>query len=272
MEELATGEPEQIFGMDLTDGVFPLLGVTPALGRTFNRADCEPGAPDTIVLTYGYWQHKLGGDRSVIGRTLTVDGKPHQIIVTFEHFVFLDNADVQFYLPMQFDRAKLKLGNYSFEGVARLKPGVTIERANSDVGRLLPVVIRSFPPPEGFSLKLFDSARIAPLLRPLKQDVVGDIGGALWILMGSISACFLSLARTSRIFCSSAWKVAGRNSLCVPPWVLVGVRLPAICSWRACFSACWGVPRPGLGFRGAARLGFDGAVRPTSSYGHRSRR
>ncbi len=187
-----TGEPEQIFGIDVTDGVLPLLGVTPVLGRTFNRADCEPGAPDTIVLTYGYWQHKLGGDHSVIGRTLTVDGKPRQIVgVVPKNFVFLDNPDIQFFLPLQFDRAKLKLGNYSFEGVARLKPGVTIEHANSDVGRLLPVVIRSFPPPEGFSLKLFDSARIAPALRPLKEDVVGDISGVLWVLMGSIAGVLL---------------------------------------------------------------------------------
>ena len=95
-----TGEPEQIFGIDVTDGVLPLLGVTPALGRTFNRADCVPGAPDTIVLTYGYWQHKLGGDRSVIGRTLTVDGNPRQIVgVVPKNFVFLDNPDIQFFLP-----------------------------------------------------------------------------------------------------------------------------------------------------------------------------
>ena len=187
-----TGEPEQVYGMDITDGILPLLGVNAIQGRGFNRADCDPNSPDTIVLTYGMWQRKFGGDPSAVGRMMTIDGKPHQIIgVLPKNFVFLDQTDAQFFMPLQFDRAKLKLGNYSFEGLARLKPGVTIERANSDVARLLPVVIRSFPAPEGFSIKLFDSARIAPALHPLKEDVVGDIGGVLWVLMGSIGGVLL---------------------------------------------------------------------------------
>src|ERR1700683_877557 len=70
-----TAEPEQVSGLDVTDGVLTILGVTPALGRSFSRADDAPGAPDTVMLTYGYWQHKLGGDPAVVGRTLTVDGK-----------------------------------------------------------------------------------------------------------------------------------------------------------------------------------------------------
>jgi predicted permease len=187
-----TGEPEQVYGMDVTDGVLPILGVAPALGRTFNRADAEPGAPDTMVITYGYWQHKLGADPNAVGRTLTTDGKPRQIIgVLPRNFIFLDNADIQFFMPFQFDRPKLKLGNYSFNGIARLRPGATIERANSDVARLLPVVMRSFPAPEGFSLQLFESAHIAPSIHALKQDVVGDVGGVLWILMASIGGVLL---------------------------------------------------------------------------------
>ena len=99
--------------------------------------------------------------------------------------------DLAVLIPMQFDRAKLKLGNYSFRSLARLKPGVTIARANADFARLIPVVFRSFPAPEGFSLKLFEDARMSPSIRPLKQDVVGDIGGVLWLLMGSIAMVLL---------------------------------------------------------------------------------
>jgi predicted permease len=187
-----TAEPEQVSGLDVTDGVLPILGVTPALGRSFSRADDAPGAPDTVMLTYGYWQHKLGGDPAVVGRTLTVDGKSRQIIgVLPRKFTFLDMNDLAVLIPMQFDRAKLKLGNYSFHSVARLKPGVTIARANTDFARLIPVVFRSFPAPEGFSLKLFEDARMSPSIRPLKQDVVGDIGGVLWLLMGSIAMVLL---------------------------------------------------------------------------------
>ena len=99
---------------------------------------------------------------------------------------FLDEQHAALILPFQWDRNKTKLGNFSQRALARLKPGVTIAQANADMARLLPVVLRSFPAPEGFSPSLFEKAKIAPNLRPLKKDVVGDVGNVLWVLMGSI--------------------------------------------------------------------------------------
>ena len=69
------GNPEQVHGLDVTDGVLPMLGVPPMLGRWFNRADMEPKAADTVMLDYGYWQRRFGGDRGIVGRSITVDGK-----------------------------------------------------------------------------------------------------------------------------------------------------------------------------------------------------
>jgi len=162
------------------------------LGRTFTKQDDSPGAPDTVILSYGYWQRKLGSDRGVIGKTILVDGKSRQIIwVMPKRFQFLDWDDRAVIMPMQFDRSKLHLGNYSYEGVARLKAGMTLAQANADVARLLPVVKTTFPPPPGFSLKLFDDAKIGPNVRPLIHDVVGDVGKVLWVLMGSIGMVLL---------------------------------------------------------------------------------
>ena len=181
------GEPEHVRGLDVTDGTLPLLGVVPAVGHLFTRSDDSPGAQATVLLSYGYWQKKFGGDRSVVGRSITVDGKPRQIIgVLPQGFHFLDWQDAAIVAPFQWDRSKVKLGNFSQRALARMKPGVTIEQASADMGRLLPIVWRSFPAPEGFSVSLFEKARIAPNLRPLKQDVVGDIGRVLLVLMGSI--------------------------------------------------------------------------------------
>ena len=130
---------------------------------------------------------RFGGAPSVIGRSLTVDGKPREIIgVLPKGFHFLDQQDAALVLPFQWDRNKMKLGNFSQRALARLKPGVTMAQANADMARLLPVVLRSFPAPEGFSASLFEKAHIAPNLRPLKKDVVGDVGNVLWVLMGSI--------------------------------------------------------------------------------------
>jgi putative ABC transport system permease protein len=186
------GEPEQVRGLDVTDGILPLLGVRPVLGRMFTRADDTAGSPETVMISYGYWRKKFGGDPGVIGRTITADGKARTVIgVLPQGFHFLDEEDVELILPFRWDRNKTKLGNFSYYGIARLRPGVTLAQANADLARLMPIAIRSFAPPDGFSLSLFEKAQFAPLLRPLKRDVVGDVGKVLWVLMGCIGAVLL---------------------------------------------------------------------------------
>jgi predicted permease len=187
-----TAEPERVDALIVTDGTLPILGIPPMLGRVFSKADDSPGAPDTAVLTYGYWRHKFGGDPSVIGKSIVVDGKQRQIIgVMSQQFHFLDRTDPAIITPFQFDRNKTNLGNFSYNGVARLRDGVTIEQVNVDMARMLPIVMRSFDAPPGFSVKLFEDARIGPNAKPLGAEVVGDIGNVLWVLMGSIGMVLL---------------------------------------------------------------------------------
>ena len=185
-------EPEQVDALDVTDGTLPLLGVSPVLGRLFTHQDDSPGSSDTVILSYGYWQKRFGGSASVLGQSLNVDGKPREIIgVLPARFHFLDWRESSLFLPLKWDRNKTFLGNFSYEGLARLKPGVTIEQASSDIARMTPIVARSFSAPPGFSAKIFEDAHIAPNLRPLKQDVVGDVGSTLWVLMASIGMVLL---------------------------------------------------------------------------------
>ncbi len=185
-------EPEQVRALLVTDGVLPVLGVHPMLGRWFTRKDDSPGSPDTILLTYGYWQRKFGADSSVIGRRILVDGKAREVVgVLPQNFHFLGREDPPLIMPLQFDRNKTQLGNFSYEAVARLKPGASITEANADVARMLPIVNRSFPPPPGFGMKLFEEARIGPNVRPFKQDVIGDVGNTLWVLMATIGMVLL---------------------------------------------------------------------------------
>jgi predicted permease len=186
------GNPEQVPAVDVTDGVLAILGVPPMLGRWFSRADAQPGAPETAVLDYAYWQNRFGSDRSVIGRAIRVDGKPRQIIgVMPRKFRFLGGEQPALYLPFQFDRNKTTLGQFSYDGIARLRPGVTLEAANAEIARLLPIAFSSFPPPPGFSMDLLKKANVGPKVRPLTRDVVGDVGKLLWILMGSIGIVLL---------------------------------------------------------------------------------
>ena len=139
------GAPEHVRGLDVTDGTLSLLGVQPAVGRLFTRSDDLPGAPQTVLLSYSYWQQKFGGASSVIGQPITLDGKARQIIgVLPKGFHFLDYTDAALVVPFQWDRSKTKLGNFSERALARLKPGVTMEQANADMARLLPVTFSQF--------------------------------------------------------------------------------------------------------------------------------
>jgi predicted permease len=196
-----TGEPERVQAMFVTDGAFGILKVPPALGRTFTLADDQPGAPDRLMLTHAYWQRKFGGDPSAVGRTLTVDGKAYEIIgVLPERLRFLDR-NPQLFLPFRFDRTKVHVGNFSYQGIARLKPGASVESANADVARMIPLTVERFPLPPGFTRQMFDDARIGPRVRPLSQDVIGDVGQTLWILLGTVGLVLLiACANVANLF------------------------------------------------------------------------
>jgi len=186
------GGPEQAPVLNTTDGTLPILGVPPMLGRWFNRADDLPGGPKTAILSFRYWRQKFGADPHAIGRMITLNGEPSQIIgVMPRGFRFLDYEEPSLFLPFQLDRNKTFLGNFSYKGIARLKAGVTAADANADVARMLPIVLRSFVAPPGFSLQEFEQMRLAADLHSLKQEVVGDVGKLLWILMGGIGIVLL---------------------------------------------------------------------------------
>ena len=186
------GTPEQVQALDVTDGVLPILGIRPELGRWFNRADDSPSGPDTVMLSYDYWRRRFSANKAILGQTITVDGKSRQVIgVMPRQFRFLDWEPPALFLPLRLDRSKTTLGQFSYEGLARLRPGVTMQQANADVARMWPIVMNSFPAPPGFSIDLFRKARIGPNVRPLTRDVIGDVGKLLWVLMGSIGVVLL---------------------------------------------------------------------------------
>jgi predicted permease len=185
-------EPERVHALNVTHEVLSTLAVQPMIGRVFLPSDDSPGAPVTAILTYGYWQRHFSGDASAIGRTIIVDGKSRQIIgVMPRDFRFLDVPDLSLILPLQLDRNKTQLGNFSYFGIARLKSGITIDAATSDIGRMLPITLEAFPPRPGLSLDLLKQSRLSPSLRPLKEEVVGNIGTLLWVVMSGVGIVLL---------------------------------------------------------------------------------
>jgi predicted permease len=173
------GRPEHVPALGVTDGVLPILGVTPLFGRSFTRADDEPGSSDTVMITYGYWRSKFGGDASVIGKAIDLDGKPSTIIgVLPQRFRFLDMTNLGILLPL---RPRTQRG-YNYFAVARLKPGVMLAEANADVARMIPMELERFPEAANF----FKDSQIRPNLQPLKQYMIGDVGKILWVVVGGV--------------------------------------------------------------------------------------
>ncbi|HEY7392929.1 MAG TPA: ABC transporter permease, partial [Bryobacteraceae bacterium] len=178
-------EPDFPRALYVTYGVLDALGVPPLFGRWFSQADDTPGTTQTVILTYGYWQRRFGGDRSIIGRTLTINSAPHVVIgVMPREFRF--QRDPELILPQRLERSNVYLGDFSYTGIARLKPGVTIAQANADQARMLRIWLKAWPPTPGFPLALFQNAHIGPKIQPFKQEIVGDIGTALWVVMGTL--------------------------------------------------------------------------------------
>jgi putative ABC transport system permease protein len=144
-----------------------------------------------VMLSYGYWQRRFGGDRSIIGRNITVDSRPREIAgVMPRGFRFVD-SDFGLIVPLAFDRRKLMLANFSYQGIARLKAGVTIAQANADLTRMLPIWMNSWSNGPGTDPRFYETWRITPAVRPLKQDVIGNVGNILWVLMGTVGIVML---------------------------------------------------------------------------------
>ena len=142
-------EPEQVQSLQMTDGTLQALGIQPMLGRSFSREDDTPGTAETAILTHGYWRRRFGGDVSVIGRTILVDSRPREVIgVMPEQFQFL-NTNPALLLPQRLDRSRIFLGDFSYRGLARLKPGVTLAQAEADVARMIPIWLKAWPAPPG---------------------------------------------------------------------------------------------------------------------------
>ena len=195
------GEPEQVETLNVTDATLDALDIRPALGREFSPDDDLPNGPNVVMVSHQYWQRALGGNAAAVGQSITMNGTAREVIgVLPEGFKFL-RANPSIIVPFKFDRATINAAGFSYQGLARLKPGVTIEQANADVARLLPSLTQRFPLPPGFSQKMFDDARFGPLVRPLEVDVVGNIGSMLWILLGTVGLVLLvACANVANLF------------------------------------------------------------------------
>ena len=180
-----SGSPERTNTLQVTRGILTALGVQPALGRWFSPDDHRPGTQDTAILSNGYWQRRFGGDPEVIGRVITIDSRPRAVIGVMPASFSIRGIPADLILPLRFDPVRFDPGllpaGFCCRGIARLKPGATLAQANADVARMVDAWKRVE------NRAQLEDLQLGPAVRPLKDDVVGDVGRVLWVLLGSIS-------------------------------------------------------------------------------------
>jgi predicted permease len=194
-ETLTTDDgTERIRSLRVTHGLLQALGVQPVRGRWFTEAEHGPAAegPDPIIASYAFAQSRYGGDTAAVGRDLTINGRPAQIVgVMPAGFRFLNmSPPFEIMVAIRLNPANEAIGGFGQQALARLKPGVTPQQASADIERMLPLWLEAWPVRQGFSVtrEAIANWRITPIVRPLKDDMVGSVASALWVIMAAIGA------------------------------------------------------------------------------------
>ncbi len=192
-------EPERVSVIYVTHQTLPMLGIMPRIGRTFSPEEDTPDGAQTALLSHTYWRDRFGSDPDILGRTILVNGVSREIIgVMPDHFRFL-RYDPGLYLPFRFDEGEVFMGNFSYQAIGRLNPDATVDQANADVERMVPTAIERYP--GGLTLGMLREAQFGGLVRPLKTDVVGDVGSVLWVLLGTVGIVLLiACANVANLF------------------------------------------------------------------------
>jgi putative ABC transport system permease protein len=188
------GEPEELASVRASANLFRTLGVSPALGRGFLPEEETPGRDRVVVLSHAFWQSRLGGDPNAVGRTLTLDGEPHEIVgVMPADFRFPDDATVALWNPLAFDASELTTrAERRFNVIGRLAPGATVTDAGAELDLLAGRLADAYPETNaGWSVGVL----------PAGEVVAAGGRAALALLLGTVVlVLLLACANVGHLF------------------------------------------------------------------------
>ena len=182
-----SGNPQSVSGAPVSPSLFSILGATPKLGRAFAPEEAEKGRDAVVILGYGLWQRAFGSDPQIVGKSILVNGRSCRVIgVMPQGFEYPARAEMwtpQVFVPDDF--LPNSRGNHGYEVLARLKPGVSLAQARSDMEAVSKSIIernRDYP---------YERFNFALILHPLLEETVGDVKASLWVLMGAVGFVLL---------------------------------------------------------------------------------
>ena len=181
------GSPQRVVGASVSPNLFPMLGAQTLLGRTFLPEEAQPGRDHEVVLSYGLWKRVFGGNTSVIGSTIDIDGVPNSVVgVMPAGFAYPDEAEI--WGPLAFspgDLSENSRGGHGLEVLGRVMPGLSLAQVQSDMDRVGKTMIEqhgSYPYQQyGFGI----------ILHPLLEETVGDVKPSLIVLMAAVGLVLL---------------------------------------------------------------------------------
>ena len=178
----------EVVGAEMASwNMLPLLGVKPALGRFFTAAEDQPGANATVVLTWGLWKRRYGGDPGIVGRTVLIDAKAYTVVGILPAWFRWPDAKVQLWTPLYHERSPKLMQMFdahNFDVVGRLRPGVTIAQAGGELNAVQREIRREHP-----NGPVSDAVN----LRPLVDAETYEVKTGLYALLGA-TLCLLLIA------------------------------------------------------------------------------
>lgn len=186
---------ERVEAARASASIFGVLGITPLRGRVFREDEDLPGATPVVILGERLWRGQYASDPGIIGRTVMIDGVTHEVVgIMPDGFAFPDER-TSLWVPIGIDPANLESAAFDFRAIARLRPGVTLRAAATDLQRLLPEVPETFP--GRLTANAISLTHMQPVVHSLRDRMVGGVDCALWVVFGA--AAFLLLIACANV-------------------------------------------------------------------------
>jgi predicted permease len=181
----AQSQPERLRGLAVTPSFFTTLGRAPAIGRAFGDEESKPGADRFVVLTYGTWKSHFGGDPTIVGRDVRLNGEPYAVTGVLPADVELPAADIAMLVPFSFTPEQMSdngRGNEFSQMIARLRPGATIDQLDAQMKTIVNRTMDRLPARKPFMMSSGFGGRAVSI----REQLVGDTRAPLYVLQGGV--------------------------------------------------------------------------------------